>query len=95
MLGATMNREHLFLRRVHEAYQMHPVPVSEIQLKLPMIEQEAQFAGAPRSMTEDAAPQENRPRSNHSAILRGVVGMEKLRVRLPLASRAASKKLVE
>ena len=78
-----------------EAYQMHPVPVSGMQLKLPMTEQEAQFAGAPRSTTEDGAPQENRPRSNHSAIPRGVVGMENLWVRLPLASRAASRKLVE
>lgn len=74
---------------------MHPVPAPEMQLKLPMTEQEAQFAGAARSMTEDAAPQENRPTTNHSAVLRQVVGTENLWVRLPLASRAASKKLVE
>jgi hypothetical protein len=72
---------------------MHPVPVSGVRPRLPMAE-EAQFAGVARSMTEDAAPQENRPTTNRSAILREVVGTENGWVRLPFASKAASKKQV-
>ena len=59
-----------------------------------MAELEAQFAGAARSMTEDEGPRENRPISGHSAIPREVVGTKGLWVRLQLASKVASKKMV-
>jgi len=55
----------------------------------------APFAGVARSLIEAEMPQENLPTIDHSVNPKGVVGMEKLWVQSPLASRAASTMVAE